>query len=60
MFGIGTQELLVVLVIILVLFGGKQLPELSRNVGKTLREIRKGLKDDDSEDEAKPKDKSSA
>jgi TatA/E family protein of Tat protein translocase len=62
MFGIGTEELLVVLVIILVLFGGKQLPELSRNVGKALGEIRKGLKGDDTESDAetKPKEKKSA
>lgn len=60
MFGIGTQELLIVLVIILVLFGGKQLPELSRNLGKALRDVRKGLKDDEDETEPKPKEKPSA
>jgi len=49
--GLGFQELLVVLAIVLVLFGGKKLPELSRSIGESLREIRKGLGGD--EDTAK-------
>lgn len=43
MFGIGFQELLVVLIIILVLFGGKKIPELSRSIGGAIRELRKGI-----------------
>lgn len=43
MFGLGTEELVVILVIVLVLFGGKKLPELSRAVGQSFREIRKGI-----------------
>lgn len=46
MFGFGAQELIVILVIILVLFGGKKLPELSRSVAEAVREIRKGFSDD--------------
>lgn len=53
MFGLGFQELLVVLAIILVLFGGKKLPELSRSFGESLREIRKGFNDDDDKHEGK-------
>ena len=45
--GLGFQELLVVLAIVLVLFGGKKLPELSRSIGESLREIRKGLGGDE-------------
>ncbi len=45
MFGIGSQELILILVIILLLFGGKKLPELSKGVGEALREMRKGLED---------------
>lgn len=53
---IGAPELLIILVIVLLLFGGRKLPELSRSIGSSLREIRGGLNGDD---EKKPtKDKS--
>ncbi len=46
MFGaIGTQELLVIFLVVLLLFGSKQLPELARNLGKGLREFRKAAED---------------
>jgi len=45
MFG-KVEELVVVLVIILVLFGAKKLPELSRGISESVREIRKGFRDD--------------
>jgi sec-independent protein translocase protein TatA len=37
------EELLVILVIILVLFGGKKLPELARSIGESVNEVRKGF-----------------
>lgn len=43
MFGIGVQELVIVLVIVLVLFGGKKLPELSKGLGEAIKNIRKGF-----------------
>ena len=43
MFGIGSEELVLILVIVLVLFGGKKLPELSRSIGESMRELRKGF-----------------
>lgn len=43
MFGIGMQEILVILVIVLILFGGKKIPELMRGMGKGLHEFKKGL-----------------
>jgi sec-independent protein translocase protein TatA len=37
------EELLVILVIILILFGGKKLPELAKSIGESVREVRKGI-----------------
>lgn len=45
----GTGELLVILLVILILFGGKKLPELARSIGIGIREFKKacnGLDDD--------------
>jgi sec-independent protein translocase protein TatA len=41
----GAPELLIILAIVLLLFGGKKLPELSRSLGTSMRELRKGLND---------------
>ena len=49
MFGLGYQELLIILVIVLVLFGANRLPELARSLGSSVKEFKKGvneLKDD--------------
>jgi sec-independent protein translocase protein TatA len=40
---LGAPELIIILAIVLLLFGGKKLPELSRSLGSSMREIRKGL-----------------
>jgi sec-independent protein translocase protein TatA len=49
MFGIGAQELMLLLVIILVLFGGKKLPELSKGIGEAVANIRKGFTENETE-----------
>ncbi len=41
--GLGTPELIIILVIILLIFGGSQLPKLARNLGSSAKELRKGL-----------------
>ena len=42
---IGLPELLVVLVIVLLLFGAKRLPEIARGLGKSIQEFKKGVKE---------------
>jgi sec-independent protein translocase protein TatA len=39
----GAPELIIILAILLLLFGGKKLPELSRSLGESMRELRKGM-----------------
>jgi len=55
MLGIGVPELVVILVIVLVLFGSKRLPELSRSIGQSLNELKKGFSDGLDTDEGKSK-----
>ena len=43
--GLGTPELLIILAIILLLFGGSKLPQLSRSIGTSIKELRKGVSD---------------
>lgn len=45
MFGFGLQELVIILVIALVIFGGKKLPELGSGLGKAIREFKRGTSD---------------
>jgi sec-independent protein translocase protein TatA len=40
---LNAPELLIILAIVLLLFGGKKLPQLSRSLGDSMRELRKGL-----------------
>jgi sec-independent protein translocase protein TatA len=52
MFGLGTQELLIILVIAFFVFGGKKLPEIGAGLGKGLRAFKSGLKDIEKEADA--------
>ncbi|MDG2427462.1 MAG: twin-arginine translocase TatA/TatE family subunit [Acidimicrobiales bacterium] len=51
---LGTQELVIVAVIALVLFGGNQIPKLARNLGKAQKELQKGLAEGQAEVDAEP------
>jgi len=51
MFGLGYQELLLILVIVLILFGANRLPELARSLGCSVKEFTKGVSEA-SEDES--------
>ena len=42
--GIGTTELIIIAVVLLVLFGGKKLPELGRGMGDAIREFKNSVK----------------
>jgi sec-independent protein translocase protein TatA len=61
-FAIGdfsTVDLIIILVVVLLLFGAKKLPELSRSVGQSMRELRKGMSDS-GDDEKKNSDNNQA
>lgn len=45
----GPQELIIVFFVILLIFGGKKLPELAKGLGKGIREFKKASNEDDSE-----------
>jgi sec-independent protein translocase protein TatA len=52
--GIGAQELLLILLVLLLLFGAKKIPEIAKGLGKSVSEFKKGMRD--IEDEIKKED----
>ena len=55
---IGAWEIVIIAVVLVFLFGAKKLPELARSIGKSVKELRTGLKeglDDEDEEDADPK-----
>jgi sec-independent protein translocase protein TatA len=51
--GLGPGELVIILVILLVLFGGTKLPQLAKGLGQSMKEFKKASKEDEPE-AAKP------
>ncbi|MFH1703519.1 MAG: twin-arginine translocase TatA/TatE family subunit [Nitrospirota bacterium] len=43
MFGLGMQELIIVMIIVIVLFGATRLPELGKGIGQAIKNFRKGM-----------------
>lgn len=56
-FGIGMQELLIILLICLLVFGAAKLPEIGRALGKTIKEFKKSIKEIGSDEEEKKEEK---
>lgn len=50
MFGLGTQELLIILVLVMIIFGAGKLPQVGSSLGKGLRNFKKGVSEADEED----------
>ena len=60
MFGIGLQELVVILLIALVIFGPAKLPQIGSGLGKAIRDFKKAVSDEDPEDATKETEKETA
>ena len=56
MFGLGSQELLVILVIVLIMFGANRLPQIARSLGSSLKEFKKGINEGQAEDTSVPRE----
>ena len=56
MFGLGIQELLIILVIALVIFGPSKLPQIGAGLGKAIRDFKKGVSSSEDSEEAEAKD----
>jgi len=49
MFGLGTQEIVLICIVILVLFGAKKIPDLMSGLGRGIKEFKKASKDIETE-----------
>ena len=53
LFGLGMQEIIVIALIVLLLFGGKKIPELMKGLGKGVKSFKDGMKDLEDDEEVK-------
>lgn len=60
MFGISWMEMLFLLILALLLFGGKRIPELARSLGKGISEFKKGVRDFEGELATAPENRPAA
>lgn len=56
MFGLGAQEILLILVLVLVVFGAKRLPEIGESLGRALRNLKRASSEPDEIDITPNKD----
>jgi sec-independent protein translocase protein TatA len=56
MFGLGTQELIIILLIVVVLFGATRLPKIGSGIGQAIRNFKKGIKEGEEIDVTPSKD----
>ena len=56
MFGLGMQEILLIALIVLLLFGGKKIPELMKGLGKGVKSFKDGMKEVTDDDSGKSED----
>ena len=54
---LGATEILLILLVVVLLFGGKKIPELMKGIGQGMKEFKKASTLDDEKDKAKPEDK---
>ncbi len=58
--GLGTQEILLIAVVALVLFGGKKIPELAKGLGEGIRNFKQSMKEEDKKPEEKKAEQTKA
>ena len=56
MFGLGTQELILILIIVVVIFGAGKIPELGGAIGKGIRNFKKSMAEPEKDSETKKLD----
>lgn len=49
----GTWQIVVIVLVVLLLFGGKKIPELMKGIGRGTREFKKGLNTDEEDEDSK-------
>jgi sec-independent protein translocase protein TatA len=60
MFGLGMQELMIIMVIVLVLFGGSKLPQIGSGIGKAISNFKQGVNEVNKTEIEEGKEKSKA
>ena len=60
LFALGTGEIILLALVVLLIFGGKKIPELMRGIGKGVSQFKKGMKDLDEEIKAEDTDEDKA